>query len=232
MEMSFRSMAAVLSTTAILVACGGDGDMAGPAPASGQAPMSVEPASTSVSNAVPLTTNDDSLLAEPTWAVLFAGHDLISFNTLGGANWRLADGSVQADEGEPGFLVTKGAYTDFRIRVEFQASSSTNSGIFIRCEDPNDVSAVSCYEINVFDLNENPSNRTGAIVNLAPPAVSVMAGDQWNTLDITAEANRLTVRFNDMVTVDVQDEKHARGYIGLQYNSGPIKFRDVRIRPL
>jgi hypothetical protein len=179
-----------------------------------------------------LTTNDDSLLAEPTWAVLFAGHDLTSFNTIGGANWRLVDGAVVADGGEPGWLVTKGAYTDFRIQVEFQASAETNSGVFIRCEDPQDVSAERCYEINIFDTNQNASNRTGAIVNHAPPAAAVTAGDAWNTLDITAEGNRLTVRFNDTTTVDVEDSTHARGYIGLQYNGGPIRFRAVRIRPL
>ena len=233
--MRLRVLAAALSTSFLVAACGG-GEMAGSetasevAPTPMPAPMPAVPAT--ASDAPPLTTNDDSLLAEPTWAVLFAGHDLMSFNTIGGANWRLADGVIQADGGEPGWLVTKGAYTDFRIQVEFQASSDTNSGVFIRCEDPNDVSAERCYEINVFDLNENPNNRTGGIINLAPPGVSVLAGDEWNTLDITAEGDRLTVRFNDMVTVDVQDEKHARGYIGLQYNSGPIKIREVRIRPL
>ena len=224
-------LAAALSTSFLVAACGG-GEMAGSETASeaASAPMPAEPAP--ASDAPSLTTNDDSLLAEPTWAVLFAGHDLMSFNTIGGANWRLADGVVQADGGDPGWLVTRGAYTDFRIQVEFQASSDTNSGVFIRCEDPNDVSAERCYEINVFDLNENPNNRTGSIVNLAPPGVSVMAGDEWNTFDISAEGDRLTVRFNDTVTVDVEDGKHARGYIGLQYNGGPIKFREVRIRPL
>lgn len=228
--MRFEATAAVLSMTFVLAACGG-GDMAGSQTATAPMPAATEEAA--VSDAPALTTNDDSLLAEPTWAVLFAGHDLTGFNTIGGADWQLLDGMVQADGGEPpGFLVTKGAYTDFRIQVEFQASADTNSGIFIRCEDPNDVSATRCYEINIFDLNQNASNRTGAIVNYAPPAVSVMAGDQWNTLDITAQGNRLTVLFNDTVTADIEDETHARGYIGLQYNGGPIKFRQVRIRPL
>jgi len=228
--MTVRLLVAAAAAAVLMTACGGNGDMGSSAPAS--APATMPSAAETVPPAPPLTTNDDSLLAEPTWAVLFAGHDLTAFNTIGGANWQLTDGVVQADGGEPGWLVTKGAYTDFRIQVEFQASSDTNSGVFIRCEDPNDVSAERCYEINVFDTNQNPNNRTGAIVNLAPPAVSVMAGDQWNTLDITAEGNHLTVRFNDMTTVDVQDDEHARGYIGLQYNGGPIKFRAVRIRPL
>jgi hypothetical protein len=228
------AVAAALSMSAFLAACGGDMAPPEPAPTAAPepapAPMPAEP--TPPAPEPPLTTNDASLLAEPTWAVLFAGQDLMYLNPIGGANWQLVDEVVQADGGEPGFLVTKGAYTDFRIRVEFQASSETNSGVFIRCEDPEDVSAERCYEVNVFDQNENPDNRTGAIINVAPPATSIMAGDQWNTFDITAQGTHLTVRLNDTVTVDVEDDTHARGYIALQYNGGPIKFRDVRIRPL
>ena len=193
------------------------------------------PAEPAPADSVPLTTNDASLLAEPTWAVLFAGQDLTGFNQIGGANWRLEDGIVMADDGEPpGFLVTKGAFTNFHNRIEVQASSQTNSGIFIRCADANVVSAEVCYEINVFDENQNEANRTGAIVNHAPPAVSIMAGDAWNTFDIIAEGAHLLVRVNDTVTADYTDpeNEHPSGYIGLQFNGGPIRFRDVRIRPL
>ena len=212
--------------------------MAAPEPAAAPqaapqaAPMAAAPEAPVAEEQI-LTTNDASLLAEPTWAVLFAGHDLMNFNELGGANWEIVDDIVGADDrGEPGWLVTKGAWTDFHIRVEFQASAESNSGIFVRCEDPEGVSAESCYEINVFDQNQNPANRTGSIVNYTPPAVEVMAGDAWNTYDIIAQGTRLTVRLNDTVTAEIDDDTHASGYIGLQSNGGPIKFRDVRIRPL
>jgi hypothetical protein len=229
--MKILATATALAVGLVLTGCGGS-DMSASAPASTAAPAPSAEQPAAPATAEPMTTAEDSLLAEPTWAVLFAGHDLTSFNTVGGGNWKLADGYVSADAGEPGWLVTKGAFANFEIRVEFQASSETNSGVFIRCEDPNDISAERCYEINIFDHNQNPNNLTGAIVNVAPPATSVMAGDQWNTLDITAVGSHLTVRFNDTVTVDVEDQKHAAGYIGLQYNAGPIKFRDVRWRPL
>jgi len=185
--------------------------------------------------AATLTTNDASLLAEPTWAVLFAGQDLNSFNEIGGGNWRLEDGILVAEDGDPpGFMVTKAAFSDFHIRVEFQASGMTNSGVFIRCANPSVVSAEECYEINIFDENQNANNRTGAVVGLIPPAVSAMAGDAWNTFDIIAEGAHLTVRFNGTVTADGDDpeNRHTSGHIGLQFNGGPIRFRDVRIRPL
>jgi hypothetical protein len=215
-----------------LLGCESSNDMATPAstPAT-PAPMPVEAAPPAAEQA-PMTTTDASLLSEPNWAVLFSGHDLTAFNTIGGGNWQIMDGAVQADSGEPGFLVTKGAYTDFLIRAEFQASPETNSGIFIRCQDPNAVDAEQCYEINIYDQNQNPNNLTGAIVNLAPPAASIMAGNEWNTFEIIAEGPHLTVRLNDTVTVDIEDEEHAAGYIALQFNTGLIRFRDVRLRPL
>ena len=232
--MRFLATASMILASLLLGACGGSGEMATsePAAAPEPAPMTAAPAAVAADEP-PLTTNDASLLAEPTWAVLFAGHDLMTFNQLGDANWEIVDGVVGADDrGEPGWLVTKSAWTDFHIRVEFQASAESNSGIFVRCEDPNGVSAESCYEINVFDQNENPANRTGSIVAHAAPTVSVMAGDAWNTYDIIAEGTSLTVELNGTVTAQLEDDTHASGYIGLQSNGGPIKFRDVRIRPL
>ena len=48
---------------------------------------------------------------------------------------RLIDGVVQVDKGT-GHLVSKNSYTDFQIRAEFWVDSDANSGIFIRCADP------------------------------------------------------------------------------------------------
>ena len=42
----------------------------------------------------------------------------------------------------PGFLVTKDQYGDFEMKVEFYAESDTNSGIFIRCQDPQKIDAI------------------------------------------------------------------------------------------
>src|SRR3979409_629915 len=44
---------------------------------------------------------------------------------------------------------------------------TTNSGVFIRCEDPQRPSAQSCYEVQINDSSPNRDNATGAIVNAA-----------------------------------------------------------------
>lgn len=49
---------------------------------------------------------------------------------------------------------------------------------------------------------------------------------------ITAQGPRLTVEMNGERAVEVDNSNFPAGPIGLQYNSGTIKFRKVMIRPL
>src|SRR5437899_1098459 len=76
------------------------------------------------------------------WKTLFdsASPSLDQFAPVGNANWRVADGLLQANEGS-GFQVTKASYGNFEMRVEFWADTDTNSGVFIRCANPSKISA-------------------------------------------------------------------------------------------
>jgi hypothetical protein len=178
------------------------------------------------------TTNHASLRGEPRWAVLFGGQDLSSFDRLGHAQWNIRDGYAEADNQLESWLVTRGQYRDFELHVEFWPSSDANSGIFLRCQDPGAVAATSCYEINVFDQNENPNNRTGAIINHAAPLTAIQAGGQWNTFDIRAQGTHIVVHLNGQLVADLEDDSYAQGPIGFQSNGGVIRFRNVSIRPL
>src|SRR5262245_62403733 len=102
------------------------------------------------------------------WTTLIDGTTgLDNWNRVGDANWRAEDGAIVADKGKGGFLVSKNSYKDFQIRTEFWADHTTNSGIFIRCADPNKITATNAYEVNIFDQRPDPSYGTGAIVNVA-----------------------------------------------------------------
>jgi hypothetical protein len=165
------------------------------------------------------------------WTTLFDGTSLDNWNQIGNANWKLADGIVQADNGS-GYLVSKNSYGDFEVRVEFWVDAEANSGVFLRCSDPQKVTADNAYEVNVFDKRPDPSYGTGAIVNVSKPTVFLKAAGQWNTFEITARGNHFTVTLNGTRTVDVDDSKHARGPIALQYGAGTVKFRKVQIKSL
>ena len=166
------------------------------------------------------------------WTTLFDGKNIDAFNKVGDANWTIVDGVVQADKGMGGYLVTKQSYSDFEIRAEFWVDTPANSGIFIRCDDPQKPGADTCYEVNIFDTRPDPSYGTGGIVNVAKVATPIKAGGKWNTYEIRAQGSHLTVTLNGMKTVDVQDTKHARGPFALQYGAGIVKFRSVQVRPL
>ena len=159
---------------------------------------------------------------------------LDNFNRVGDANWSAVDGAIQATAGgkDPGYLVTKGSYTDFRIRAEFWSSDDANSGIFMRCQNPAVITDESCYEANIFDQRPDPTYGTGAIVKVAKVDPMPKAGGKWNTYEITAKGKRLTLVLNGVKTVDVEDGKLASGPIALQWGRGTIKFRKVEITPL
>jgi hypothetical protein len=166
------------------------------------------------------------------FTTLFDGKNIDAFNKVGDANWTIADGVLQADKGMGGYLVTKQPYADFEIRAEFWVDTPANSGIFIRCENPQMPGAEACYEVNIFDTRPDPSYGTGGIVNVAKVATPIKAGGKWNTYEIRAQGAHLTVTLNGMKTADVQDTKHARGPFALQYGAGVVKFRSVQVRPL
>jgi hypothetical protein len=170
------------------------------------------------------------------WTTLVDGNKgLENFSQVGEANWTGIDGAIQATAGgkDPAYLVTKVPYKDFQMRVQFWASDDANSGIFMRCQNPQQITDESCYEANIFDQRPDPTYATGAIVKVAKlNGPMIKAGGQWNTYDITAKGNRLTVVLNGTKTVDVEDSKFASGPLALQWGRGVIKFRKVEIKPL
>lgn len=170
--------------------------------------------------------------AQGGWTTLFDGKNIDAFNKVGDANWTIADGVLQADKGMGGYLVTKQPYTDFEIRAEFWVDTPANSGIFIRCDNPQMPGAEACYEVNIFDTRPDPTYGTGGIVNVAKVATPIKAGGKWNTYEIRAQGSHLTVTLNGMKTADANDTKHARGPFALQYGAGVVKFRKVEVRPL
>jgi hypothetical protein len=178
------------------------------------------------------------------WISLFDGKNLDNFNQVGNANWRVEDGVIVADKGN-GFLVSKNSYTDYQIRAEFWVDGDANSGVFIRCTDPDKIGSVSAYEVNIWDARPDPSYGTGAIVNVGKVDPMPRAAGKWNLYEITAKGSTFTVTLNGQKTVDgAQDTKFATGRVALQHglglkddkgvesDKGLVKFRKVEIKPL
>ena len=176
------------------------------------------------------------------WVTLIdGGKGIENFNQIGDANWRVEDGAIVADKGKGGHLVSKNVYKDFEIRAEFWAATDTNSGIFIRCPDPNKPSSTAGYEVNIWDIRPEPTFGTGAIVGVAGVATPIqnLAGGKWNVMEIRAQGSEMTIKLNGVVTAHAIDSKFPQGSFSLQYGAGvkgatggPIKWRKVEVRSL
>lgn len=165
------------------------------------------------------------------WTTLLDGSTLDGWNMIGDATWTLVDGAVEGD-GEAGFLVTAESFSDFQLTFEFWIGEDSNSGVFIRCLDPEQVGIDTSYEVNIADTIENPDFRSGAIVRVMAPSQTVKTAGKWNTYDITASGDKLTVILNGITTADAEDGQFSSGVIALQHRTGLVKFRNVRVRRL
>jgi len=176
------------------------------------------------------------------WVTLIdSDKGLENWNQVGDANWRVEAGSILADKGTSGFLVSKNTYQDFVIYAEFWAATDTNRGIFIRASDPQKIGSDSSSEVNIRDLRPDPKYGTGAIVDVAavPVPSAYKAGGQWNTYEITAKGSELSVKLNRVSKASAQNSKFSSGPFALQFAAGvkgapggPIKWRKVQIKPL
>ena len=169
------------------------------------------------------------------WVVLLDDKNMGDWNHLGETNWRMEEGAVVADDRtseSPAYLVSKEPYGDFELYVEFWASDDANSGIFIRCSDPESITDRTCYEVNIFDQRSDPTYGTGGIVNFVEVDPMPKAGGKWNTYEITAQGRQVDVVLNGEKTAELHNGLFAEGPFALQHGAGVIKFRKVAAKPL
>jgi hypothetical protein len=171
----------------------------------------------------------------PGWVVLVDADKMGDWDKVAESNWRMEGGALVADKAatkDPSYLVSKQRYKDFEIHAEFWASDDANSGIFIRCQNPQKIGAASCYEVNIFDQRKDPTYGTGAVVDFAEVDPMPKAGGKWNTFQIVAKGRQITVMLNGQKTADFRNNLFREGPFALQHGSGTIKFRKVAIKPL
>ena len=169
---------------------------------------------------------------QDSYVELIDGVSLNGWNIVGNASWVIGKGNIEGNK-PMGFLVSTKSYKNFVIKAEFWAESNTNSGIFIRCQDLNKITAANCYEINIWDTRPEQAYATGAIVDVAKVNPIHKAGGRWNTMEIVANGSHFKVSLNGVVTVgDGQDSRFAEGQIALQSAGGVVKFRKLQIKPI
>ncbi len=170
---------------------------------------------------------------EDGWIQLFDGVSMFGWKANNEVNWSVENGIIQADQGEPGLLVTTVPFADYEFRCDFHLEEGGNSGVFLRSAFLPESPAVDCYELNICDSHE--SFPTGSLVARQKPAAAVTTDGEWHSFHVRAMGNQLTVRLDGNTILEYVDESDAplaNGYIGLQKNAGKIQFRNVFLKPL
>ena len=164
------------------------------------------------------------------WILLFDGESLFGWKAANKANWAVVEGAISASEGDEGLLCTTSQFGDYVLKVDFRAAKGANSGIFLRTSPkPPDVTT-KAYELNIAP-SENPF-PTGSFVQ-RKKGTPVPESDDWQSYEVTAQGGHFQVLLNGQPVLDYTDpEPLGRGYIGLQFRSGKIEFRNVKLKPL
>jgi hypothetical protein len=138
---------------------------------------------------------------------------------------------ISASEGEKGLLCTTSEFADYVLKIDFRAAAQTNSGVFLRTPAVPTDPAKDCYELNIAAAAVSPFS-TGSFVNRHKAEGTYDATD-WRTFTVKAEGAHFTVEVDGQAALDYLDPKPlARGSIGLQFNSGPVEFRNIKLKPL
>ncbi|MGD9648457.1 MAG: DUF1080 domain-containing protein [Pirellulales bacterium] len=200
--------------------------------------VAVEPASPAADAAAavadPPTTGPNTLTPDEQaagWLLLFDGQSLFGWQPTSQADWKVVDGVISVTSGEKGLLATTSQWADYQFKADFRAPAETNSGIFLRTPLKPTDPAKDCYELNIAAPAVSPF-YTGSFVG-RQKAEPLELADDWHTFDVTAQGGHFVVKIDDRQVLDYTDPAPlGRGYIGLQLNSGPVDFRNVKLRPL
>src|SRR5690606_6999169 len=149
------------------------------------------------------------------WIALFDGHSLFGWKPNSDANWTVADGTITADSGTPGLLLTSVRFADFELRFDYRLEPGGNSGVFLRTTfQPKDPSK-DCYELNMCDTHEKFA--TASLVARAQPSEKVLGEDgEWHRMTARCEGPRVVVQFDGKTVLDEEISANARneGFIG------------------
>lgn len=98
--------------------------------------------------------------------------------------WHFSNNELIGEvKNEESYVVTKQVFKDFELNLEFNTDNTINTGVFIRCNNE-DMNPKNCYELNIWDLHPDQTNRTGAIVSRVNPLTIVSTIDKWKHTEL------------------------------------------------
>jgi Domain of Unknown Function (DUF1080) len=179
---------------------------------------------------------------------LLKGTDPAQFELVGLAPDSIAivDGEVRLTGKPLGYFATKQEYKDYVLTFEFKydrpeglksdADFRGNSGVLLQITKPHKVWP-SCVQVQlaqadpgaIFAMNDSkceagsdPLAQKGAIKPVG----------EWNKLQVTCQAGAIVAVLNGVEVAKGEKADPDHGAIGWQSEGKPIRFREIRIKPL
>ena len=161
---------------------------------------------------------------------LFNGTDLFGWKAENkDADWKVVNGEIRVTQGSPGLLRTTSQFDNYVLTMEFWATETTNSGVFVRTSPIPKQPGLDCFEYNIAPAN-NPF-PTGSLVGQVKSKLEFPAR-RWHQLKIEVNQEQIRGWINDQLTVSTQRGPRGRGFIGLQKNKGEVRFRKIQLTPI
>ncbi len=179
---------------------------------------------------------------------LVKGTDPAQFELVG-----LAVDSVAIDSGEVrltgkplGYFATRQTYKDFVLTFEFRydrpeglksdADFRGNSGVLLHINPPHKVWP-ACVQVQlaqadpgaIFAMNES---KCEAGSDPVAQKTAIKPVGEWNKVQVTSRGGSIISLLNGVEVSKGEKAEPAEGSIGWQSEGKPIRFRDLRIKPL
>ena len=168
---------------------------------------------------------------------LFDGKDLTGWHESSSSekHWTVKEGSLVSPGNGPEIISGK-KFEDFKLHVEFNCGTVSNSGVYLRGR----------YEVQIETESEAepPSHHTGGVYGfLDPTPEQPRSPDKWQTFDITLVGRRVTVMQNGVTVIDnkeipgltggaLDSHEGLPGPIYLQGSEkGQVLFRKITVTP-
>jgi hypothetical protein len=168
--------------------------------------------------------------------------------------WTLTDGVLLCKGAPRGYLYTEKPYTNFVMQLEWRwppEGKTGNGGVLIRTTGPdkiwpksleaqiNHAQAGDFWGLDGYSLAGPPdrmktleTEKFGRLTNLKKTADVEKPPGQWNSYEITADGETVTLKINGQVVNRAAGCEVVPGTIVLTAEGDEIHFRNVRIQEL
>ena len=195
---------------------------------------------------LPLMVGLSPSTSEP--VALLKGTDPAQFERVGLApdSVAIVDGEVRLTGKPLGYFATKQDYRDYVLTFEYRydrpeglksdADFRGNSGVLAHITTPHKVWP-SCVQVQLaqFDPGSIFALGDGKVEAGSDPIAqktAVKPVGEWNKIQVTCRGGTVLSFLNGVEVARGEKAEPASGAIGWQSEGEPVRFRDIRIKPL